>query len=78
VVNEVYQRKGSFIVAYRRHVYKNGIRGPEEKAAVHARDVDTDEDILVSYGLLPDQGIADAGMTADVFPIESERSIENC
>ena len=33
VVNEVYQRRGSFIVAYRRPVCKNGIRGPEEKDA---------------------------------------------
>ena len=85
VVNEVYQRRGSFIVAYRRPVYKNGIRGPEEKDAIHIRDVekmtaDTDEDILESYGLLPDQddGIADAGSSyghkaADVLPVESER-----
>jgi hypothetical protein len=51
VVNEVYQRRGSLIVAYRRPVYKNGIRGPEEKDAIHIRDVekmtaDTDEDIV--------------------------------
>ena len=85
VVNEVYQRRGTFIVAYRRPVYKNGIRGPEEKDAIHIRDgekmtADTDEDTLLPYGLLPDQddGIADAGSgyghkAADVLPVESER-----
>ena len=60
VVEESYQRRGTFIVAYRRLVYKNGVRGPEDKDAIHVRDIEkmtasTDEEILDEYGVAPEE-----------------------
>ena len=54
----VYPRRGTYIVGFRRLVYKNGTRGPEEKDGIHVRDIEqmtasTDEELLEIYGVLP-------------------------
>ena len=69
VVEEVYPRRGTFIVAYRRLIYPSGARGPEDKEAIHIRDIEkmtacTDEEILDEYGIAPD---------ADSSPDEHEK-----
>ena len=51
VVEEDSLRQGIFILTYLRLVNKNGVRGPEDKQAIHGRDIEmmtasTDEEIL--------------------------------
>ena len=60
VVEENYLRRGSFIGTYRRLMYKNGVRGREDKEAIHVRDIEkmtvsTDEEILDEYGVATDE-----------------------
>ena len=69
VVEETYPRRGTFIVAYRRLVYRNGARGHEEREAIHVRDLEkmtavTDEAILDEYGVSPESE-DDAAIVAD-------------
>ena len=61
MVEELYQRRERYIVAYRRPVYANGARGPEEREAIHIRDIEkmtavTDESIIEKYGVAPNSG----------------------
>ena len=56
MVDEVYARRGTFVVGYRRLIYKNGSRGPEEREAIHIRDVEKmtavmDEQVIEEYDI---------------------------
>ena len=56
VVEENNPGRYSFILAYRRIVYKNGVRGPAHKEAIHVKVIEkitasTDEEILDEYGM---------------------------
>ena len=55
-------------MAYQRLVYTNEARGPENKEAIHVRDIEkmiecTDEEILDKYGVAPE---------ADTCPVAHE------
>ena len=61
MVEELYQRRERYKVAYRRPVYANGARGPEEREVIHIRDIKkmtavTDESIIEKYGVAPNSG----------------------
>ena len=59
VVEEVYPRRDTFVMAYRRLMYPSGARGPEDKEVIHVRDIKkmtacTNEGILDENGITPD------------------------
>ena len=79
VVEEVHPRRGTFLVAYRRPIYRNGARGPEEREAIHVRDVEkmtavTDESIIEEYGVSPEE-VEEATMEVKVPTQEGESEL---
>ena len=59
VVEEVYPRSGTFVVAHRRLIYTKGDQGQKDNEACHIREIEkmtvcTNKEILNEYGVAPD------------------------